>query len=69
MYLNGDKIAIPKPGSKAKSYDGTTHVNRAYHGMLLPKPQKYWGGGFFNKVSDFVSNLGGEILSGVKQVP
>ena len=52
MYLNSDKIAIPKPGSKAKSYDGTAHVNRAYHGMLLPKPQRYSIGGFFNKIGN-----------------
>ena len=69
MYLNGDKIAVPRGKAKGKSYDGTAHINRAYNGMLFPKPYKYRGGGFFNKVSDFVSNLGGEILSGVKQVP
>jgi len=38
MYLNGDKIAVPRGKAKDKSYDGTAHVNRAYHGMLLPKP-------------------------------
>ena len=69
MYLNGDKVAVPRGKAKDKGYDGTAHINRAYHGMLLPKPYKYGGGGFFNKVGDFFSNVGGEILSGVKQVP
>ena len=52
MYLNGDKTAVPKPHSKAKSYDGTAHINRAYHGMLFPKPQRYSIGGFFNKIGN-----------------
>lgn len=65
MYLNGDKIAVPKQYSKSKGYDGTAHINRAYHGMLLPKPYKYSGGGFFNKVGDFF----GDVWDGVKQVP
>lgn len=65
MYLNGDKIAVPRDKTKGKSYDGTAHINRAYHGMLLPKPQKYSGGGFFNKVGDFFD----DVWSGIKQVP
>lgn len=60
MYLNGDKIAVPRDKTKGKSYDGTTHINRAYHGMLIPKPQRYGVGGFF-------SGAWNGIKSGVKK--
>lgn len=59
MYLNGDKIAVPRGKAKGKSYDGTAHVNRAYNGMLLPKPYKYDFGGT-------LSNLGEDIWNGMK---
>ena len=66
MYLNQDKTAVPKQRSKAKSYDGTAHINRAYHGMLLPKPQKYyWGGNF----GDGIINAASAVWDGIKQVP
>lgn len=69
MYLNSDKIAIPKPGSKAKSYDGTTHVNRAYYGILLPKPYRYDIGGTINKIGDFFGNVWDGVTYGIKQIP
>lgn len=66
MYLNSDKTAVPKPHSKAKSYDGTAHINRAYHGMLFPKPQRYyWGGNF----GDGIVNAATVVWDGIKQVP
>lgn len=66
MYLNGDKIAVPRGKAKGKSYDGTAHVNRAYHGMLIPKPQRYyWGGNF----GDGIVNAATAVWDGIKQVP
>lgn len=66
MYLNGDKIAVPRGKAKGKSYDGTAHVNRAYHGMLIPKPQRYyWGGNF----GEGIVNAATTVWDGIKQVP
>jgi hypothetical protein len=41
MYLNSEKIAVPRQNKKQKSEDGSTHINRAYNGMLIPKPDNY----------------------------
>lgn len=69
MFLNGDKIAVPRGKAKSKGYDGTAHVNRAYHGMLIPKPQRYDIGGVINKVGDFFSNAWDGVKYGVKKIP
>lgn len=60
MYLNGDKVAVPNQHGKQKGEDGSTHINRAYNGMLIPKPQNYVQtyslGGIFSSVGNWVGN-------------
>ena len=59
MYLNKNEVAVPKSRLKNKGYDGTAHINRAYNGMLLPRPYKYDFGGT-------LSNIGEGIWNGMK---
>ncbi len=58
MYLNSEKIAVPRQNKKQKSEDGSTHINRAYNGMLIPKPdnyiQQYSIGGLLNSAAKWV---------------
>lgn len=58
MYLNGDKIAVPNQNGKQKGDDGSVHINRAYNGMLIPKPsnyiQQYSIGGLLNSAAKWV---------------
>lgn len=58
MYLNGDKIAVPNQNGKQKGDDGSAHINRAYNGMLIPKPsnyiQQYSIGGLLNSAAKWV---------------
>lgn len=60
VFLNKEQVAMPKSNLPQKSSDGSTHINRAYNGMLLPKPQKYSLGGF-------LSNTWGSIKDGAKR--
>lgn len=69
MYLNSEKIAVPHQNKKQKSEDGSTHVNRAYNGMLIPKPnnyiQQYSIGGIFNSIGDWMKDAGSTIKTGL----
>lgn len=60
MYLNGDKVAVPNQNGKQKGDDGSLHINRAYNGMLIPKPQNYIQayslGGIFSSVGNWIGN-------------
>lgn len=58
MYLNGDHIAVPNQNGKQKGDDGSTHINRAYNGMLIPKPQRYSLGGIFSSIGNWVKGAG-----------
>ena len=76
MYLNGDKIAVPNQHGKQKGEDGSTHINRAYNGMLIPKPdnyiQQYSIGGIFSSIGNWVkgaaSNVKNVLNTGAKWV-
>ena len=69
MYLNGDKIAVPNQHGKQKGDDGSIHINRAYNGMLIPKPsnyiQQYSIGGIFNSIGDWMKGTGSTIKTGL----
>ena len=69
MYLNGDKIAVPNQHGKQKGDDGSAHINRAYNGMLIPKPnnyiQQYSIGGIFNSIGDWMKGAGSTIKTGL----
>lgn len=69
MYLNSEKIAVPRQNKKQKGDDGSTHINRAYNGMLIPKPsnyiQQYSIGGIFNSIGDWMKGAGSTIKTGL----
>ena len=69
MYLNGDKIAVPNQNGKQKGDDGSAHINRAYNGMLFPKPnnyvQQYSIGGIFNSIGNWMKGAGSTIKNGL----
>ena len=77
MYLNGDKIAVPNQHGKQKGDDGSAHINRAYNGMLIPKPnnyiQQYSIGGLFKSATQFLGknanyiDMGIDFFNGMKK--